>query len=81
MTGVNKADAALAGSFLAFLASLYLHLQFPNALWADGLLTVSEAALVGGAADWFAPYRPHFQYADPYGACIGPYTDISRHAP
>ena len=54
MTGVNKADAALAGSFLAFLASLYLHLQFQNALWADGLLTVSEAALVGGAADWFA---------------------------
>ena len=54
MIGVNKADAALAGSFLAFLASLYLHLQFPNALWADGLLTVSEAALVGGAADWFA---------------------------
>lgn len=54
MIGVNKADAALAGSFLAFLASLYLYLQFPNALWADGLLTVSEAALVGGAADWFA---------------------------
>ena len=50
----NKADTALFFSFLLFLISLALHLQFPSALWTDGLLMVSEAALVGGVADWFA---------------------------
>ena len=50
----NKADTALFSSFLLFLISLALHLQFPSALWTDGLLMVSEAALVGGVADWFA---------------------------
>ena len=50
----NKADTALFSSFLLFLISLALHLQFPSVLWTDGLLRVSEAALVGGVADWFA---------------------------
>lgn len=50
----NKADMALFFSFFLFLISLGLHLQFPSALWTDGLLMVSEAALVGGVADWFA---------------------------
>ena len=50
----NKADAVLFFSFIAFLISLYAHLNFPAALWADALLMVSEAALVGGIADWFA---------------------------
>ena len=50
----NKADTALFSSFLLFLISLAQHLQFPSALWTDGLLMVSEAALVGGVADWFA---------------------------
>jgi len=50
----NKADTALFSSFLLFLISLALHLQFPSVLWTDGLLMVSEAALVGGVADWFA---------------------------
>lgn len=50
----NKADTALSFSLLLFLISLALHLQFPSALWTEGLLMVSEAALVGGVADWFA---------------------------
>ena len=49
----NKADTALLISLFLFLISLYLHLHFP-ALWTDGMLMVSEAALVGGVADWFA---------------------------
>lgn len=50
----NKADVALISSTLFFLLSLYLHLHVPSAIWTDGLLMVSEAALVGGVADWFA---------------------------
>ena len=50
----NKADIALLTSFVFFLAALGLHLYFPATLWTDGLLMVSEAALVGGVADWFA---------------------------
>ena len=50
----NKADVALISSTLFFLLALYLHLHVPSAIWTDGLLMVSEAALVGGVADWFA---------------------------
>lgn len=50
----NKADAALISSALFFLLALYLHLHLPSEFWTDGLLMVSEAALVGGVADWFA---------------------------
>lgn len=50
----NKANTALLTSFFCFLISLYLHLTIPSTLWTDGLLMVSEAALVGGVADWFA---------------------------
>ena len=50
----NKADAALISSALFFLLALYLHLHLPSVFWTDGLLMVSEAALVGGVADWFA---------------------------
>lgn len=50
----NKANTALLTSFFCFLISLYLHLIIPSTLWTDGLLMVSEAALVGGVADWFA---------------------------
>ena len=50
----NKADAALISSTLFFLLALYLHLHVPSAIWTDGLLMISEAALVGGVADWFA---------------------------
>ena len=50
----NKADTALLTSFAFFLFALGLHLWFSAVLWAEGLLMVSEAALVGGVADWFA---------------------------
>ena len=50
----NKADVALISSALFFLLALYLHLHLPSVIWTDGLLMVSEAALVGGVADWFA---------------------------
>ena len=50
----NKANTALLTSFFCFLIALYLHLTIPSTLWTDGLLMVSEAALVGGVADWFA---------------------------
>ena len=49
----NKADTALLGAFFLFLVSLYLYLHFQGS-WAKGLLMTSEAALVGGVADWFA---------------------------
>ncbi|WP_295163596.1 DUF445 family protein [Selenomonas sp. F0473] len=51
---INNADRALILSFLLFLTALYLHLLFPMAIWAEGVLAIGEAALVGGAADWFA---------------------------
>lgn len=50
----NKANIALLVSFLFFLVSLYLHLQVYESFWVDGIMTVSEAALIGGVADWFA---------------------------
>jgi len=50
----NKADVALISSALFFLLALYLHLHLPPVIWTDGMLMVSEAALVGGVADWFA---------------------------
>ena len=50
----NKADVALISSALFFLLALYLHLHLPSVIWTDALLMVSEAALVGGVADWFA---------------------------
>jgi len=54
MRTLNCADKALLLSALFFLTVLYLHVSHPAALWADGLLAAAEAALVGGAADWFA---------------------------
>lgn len=50
----NKADAALLLSAVLFLCALFLHIRFADFLWVRALLAVSEAALVGGVADWFA---------------------------
>ena len=52
--GLNKADKTLCIVFVLFLLSLGLHLSYPQNLLADLLLFCSEAALVGGIADWFA---------------------------
>ena len=53
-SGWNKADKTLLFAAAAFLLSLCLHLSYPDRVVADGFLFISEAALVGGIADWFA---------------------------
>jgi len=50
----NKADKTLLLVFALFLMALFLHLSYPQWLVTDALLFCSEAALVGGIADWFA---------------------------
>ena len=53
-SGWNKADKTLLFATAVFLLSLCLHLSYPDRVVADGFLFISEAALVGGIADWFA---------------------------
>ncbi len=50
----NRADKTLLAAAVLFAFSLCLHLSFPESLFAKGLLFCTEAALVGGVADWFA---------------------------
>ncbi|BEU88209.1 DUF445 domain-containing protein [Selenomonas sp. TAMA-11512] len=50
---MNRADKALIISFLSFLAALSLSLFWP-CFWTRLLLAATEAATVGGIADWFA---------------------------
>lgn len=50
----NRADGALAAAAALFAACLALSLCNPGAVWIEALLFCSEAALVGGIADWFA---------------------------
>ncbi len=50
----NKADKTLLGAAVIFLFTLCLHIEYPDNLFASGLLFCAEAALVGGIADWFA---------------------------
>ena len=50
----NKADRVLFLAFLVFLLALFVHLQLPHSVFAEGFLFCAEAALVGGIADWFA---------------------------
>ena len=50
----NKADKTLLFAAAVFLFSVCLHLSYPDRVVADGFLFISEAALVGGIADWFA---------------------------
>ncbi len=44
------ASAAVAAAFLLLIVTLFL----PDAVWVDYLRSFSEAAVVGGLADWFA---------------------------
>lgn len=53
-SGWNKADKTLLLALALFFFALCLHLQYPDKLLADGFLFCTEAALVGGIADWFA---------------------------
>ena len=50
----NKADRVLFLAFLIFLLALFVHLQLPHSVFAEGFLFCAEAALVGGIAYWFA---------------------------
>lgn len=50
----NNADTTLLCAALFFLAAVGLKVTFPGNIVAEGFLFVTEAALVGGIADWFA---------------------------
>lgn len=54
MKSFNSADKALVFSFVAFSSSLVISVFYPKNIFAEALLFVSEASLVGGIADWFA---------------------------
>ncbi len=51
---LNKADKTLMLAATLFLFFLALNIEFKGNIFAEGLLFISEAALVGGIADWFA---------------------------
>ena len=53
-TNWNTADKTLLCSLFAFLAALGFYILNPESIVAEGILFISEAALVGGVADWFA---------------------------
>ena len=50
----NTADTTLLCAALFFLAAVGFKIVFPENIVAEGFLFVTEAALVGGIADWFA---------------------------
>lgn len=50
----NTADTTLLCAALFFLLAVGLKIIFPENIVAEGFLFVTEAALVGGIADWFA---------------------------
>ena len=50
----NTADTTLLCAALFFLAAVGFKIVFPENIIAEGFLFVTEAALVGGIADWFA---------------------------
>lgn len=50
----NTADTTLLCAALFFLAAVGFKIIFPSSVLAEGFLFVTEAALVGGIADWFA---------------------------
>lgn len=50
----NNADTTLLCAALFFVMAVGLKITFPGNVFAEGFLFVTEAALVGGIADWFA---------------------------
>ncbi len=54
MSRWNTADTTLLCAALFFLAAVGFKITFPGSVVAEGFLFVTEAALVGGIADWFA---------------------------
>ena len=50
----NKADTTLLCAALCFLAAVGFRILYPTSILTEGILFVTEAAMVGGIADWFA---------------------------
>ena len=50
----NKADKTLFAAAVLFVFAMCVHLTYPVSIVAKGFLFCTEAALVGGIADWFA---------------------------
>lgn len=50
----RRADLVLAAVFVLFAVAVAIRHQYPHSLPARVLLFVTDAALVGGIADWFA---------------------------
>lgn len=50
----NNADTTLLCAAFFFLAAVGFKITFPGNVISEGFLFVTEAALVGGIADWFA---------------------------
>ncbi|SDD60876.1 DUF445 domain-containing protein [Sporomusa acidovorans] len=50
----RRANAVLAAAAVLFVIALILKIQYPGNDLVNALLTVTEASLAGGVADWFA---------------------------
>lgn len=50
----NNADTTLTCAALCFLVAAGCKILYPESIFAEGFLFVTEAAMVGGIADWFA---------------------------
>lgn len=50
----NKADTTLLCAALLFLAAVGFRILYPESILTEFFLFVTEAAMVGGIADWFA---------------------------
>ena len=50
----NQADTTLLCAALCFLAAVGFRILYPESTFTEGILFVTEAAMVGGIADWFA---------------------------
>lgn len=50
----NNADTTLLCAALLFLAAVGFRILYPDSIASEGFLFVTEAAMVGGIADWFA---------------------------
>ena len=50
----NNADTTLLCAALCFLVAVGFKITYPESKLAEGFLFVTEAAMVGGIADWFA---------------------------
>ena len=50
----NNADTTLLCAALCFLIAVGFKITYPESILAEGFLFVTEAAMVGGIADWFA---------------------------